>query len=192
MRGRYYFPFGQPFTSLKLKICIQPNKFIILLAMNPNSKLIVYGMIGPMGSGKTTLALKIAKETGALFQSLDGTIKSFNEPIGDLAGYERLMPKALDLMYTNSLNALKNERDVVFDVARWPWLMDLANEVDANIQIYHFNISTEERWRRVQKRNHEKIENVYHFTMSKEEFDRQDPRRNLPSPMPGLTLIEVT
>jgi predicted kinase len=160
--------------------------------MNPSSKLTVYGMIGPMGSGKTTLALKIANETGALFQSLDGTIKDLNEPIGDLAGYERLMPKALEKMYTKALAALKSGRHVVFDVARWPWLMELANEVDAKIEIYHFNISTEERWRRVQKRNHEKPENVYHFTMSKEEFDRQDPRRHLPSPIPGLTLIEVT
>ncbi len=36
------------------------------------------------------------KKTGALLQSLDGAIKVLNEPIGDLAGYERLMPKALD------------------------------------------------------------------------------------------------
>lgn len=115
--------------------------------MNPNSPLTVYGMVGPMGSGKTTLALKIAKETGALFQTLDGTIKDFNEPIGDLAGYERLMPKALDLMYANALAALKSGRHVVFDVARWPRLMDLANEADAKIEIYYFDISKEERWR---------------------------------------------
>lgn len=56
--------------------------------MNPNSPLTIYAMVGPMGSGKTTLALKIAKEHGALFQSLDGTIKAFNEPIGDLQGYK--------------------------------------------------------------------------------------------------------
>ena len=161
------------------------------ISMNPNSPLTVYGMIGPMGSGKTTLALKIANETGALFQSLDGTIKSFNEPIGDLQGYERLMPKALDRMYANALAALKSGRHVVFDVARWPWLMELANEVDAKIEIYYFDISKEERWRRVQKRNNEKPANVYHFTMSKEEFDAQDPRRNLPAAMPGLTLIRV-
>jgi len=52
--------------------------------MTKNSKPTIYGMVGPMGSGKTTLALKIARERGALFQSLDGTIKNFNEPIGDL------------------------------------------------------------------------------------------------------------
>lgn len=160
--------------------------------MNPNSHLTVYGMIGPMGSGKTTLALKIAKETGALFQTLDGTIKGFNEPIGDLKGYERLMPKALDLMYANALAALKSGRHVVFDVARWPWLMDLASEADAKIEIYYFEISQEERWRRVQKRNQEKPEGVYHWTMSKEEFDAQDPTRKLPEPMPGLKLIKVT
>ena len=160
--------------------------------MNPNSPLTVYGMIGPMGSGKTTLALKIAKETDALFQSLDGVIKGLNEPIGDLAGYERLMPKALNLMYANALAALKSGRHVVFDVARWPWIMELAIEAGAKIEIYYFDISKEERWRRVQKRNQEKPENIYHWTMSKEEFDAQDPRRNLPDSLPGLKLIKVT
>ncbi len=52
--------------------------------MNPDSPLTIYAMAGPMGSGKTTLALKIAKEQNAFFQSLDGTIKNLNEPIGDL------------------------------------------------------------------------------------------------------------
>lgn len=160
--------------------------------MNPKSPLTVYGMIGPMGSGKTTLALKIAKETGALFQTLDGTIKDFNEPVEDLQGYERLMPKALDVMYAKALAALKSGRHVVFDVARWPWMMELANEADAKIEIYYFEISKEERWRRVQKRNQEKQEGVYHWTMSKEEFEAQDPTRKLPDTMPGLTLIKVT
>ena len=160
--------------------------------MNPRSPLTIYAMIGPMGSGKTTLALKIAEEKGAFFQSLDGTIKSFNEPVGDLNGYERLMPRALDLMYSRALEALKKDQSVVFDIGRWPWLMELANEVDAKIEVYHFEISTEERWRRVQKRNQLKPENVYYFTMDKEEFDRQNSHRQPPPPMPGLTVIQIT
>lgn len=160
--------------------------------MNPNSPLTVYAMVGPMGSGKTTLALKIAKEKGAFFQSLDGTIKNFNEPIGDLQGYEKLMPRALDLMFARALEALKKGQPVVFDVGRWPWLKELANAVDAKIEIYYFDIPAEERWRRVQQRNREKPENVYHWTMSKEEFDSQDPRRNVPPLEPGLTIIEIT
>src|SRR3989344_5486164 len=129
--------------------------------MNPNSQLTVYAMVGPMGSGKTTMALKIEKVQNALFQSLDGTIKNLNQPIGDLKGYERLMPIALDIMY-------------------------------AKVEIYHFEISNEERWRRVQRRNHEKPENVYHFTMSKEEFEAQNSHRQLPPPMPGLKVIKIT
>jgi len=160
--------------------------------MNPDSSLTIYATVGPMGSGKTTLALKIAKEQGALFQTLDGTIKSFNEPIGDLKGYERLMPKALDLMFSRALQALKSGQSVVFDVARWPWLIELADAANTKIEVYHFEIPTEERWRRVQKRNTEKAENVYHWTMSKEEFDAQDPHREVPPSRPGLKIVRIT
>jgi predicted kinase len=160
--------------------------------MNPKSPLTIYAMVGPMGSGKTTLALKIAKEQNALFQSLDGAIKNLNQPIGDLKGYESLMPKALEIMFANALEALKSGRSVVFDVGRWPWLVELAQAANAKIEVYHFEISAEERWRRVQKRNQEKEENVYHFTMSKEEFDAQNPNRQVPPAMPGLTVFKIT
>lgn len=101
------------------------------------------------------------------------------------------MPKALNLMYTRALQALGKGQSVVFDVGRWPWLMQLADEADAKIEIYYFEISAEERWKRVQKRNTEKPENVYHWTMSNEEFEAQDPSRNLPAIVPGLKLIKV-
>ncbi|MBK7891656.1 MAG: AAA family ATPase [Bdellovibrionales bacterium] len=160
--------------------------------MNPNSPLTIYGMVGPMGSGKTTMALKIAKEKGALFGSLDGTIKSFNQPIHDLKDYESHMQRALDLLYARALAALKEGQSVVFDVGRWSWLKELADEAGAKIEIYYFEIPAEERWRRVQKRNQEKPENVYHFTMSKEEFDSQNPHHAPPLPTPGLTVIKIT
>lgn len=160
--------------------------------MNPNSPLTIYGMIGPMGSGKTSLALKIANDHGAFFQSLDGTIKGFNEQIGSLEGYERLMPNALNLMFSRALEALKNGQSVVFDVARWPWLKELADTAEVKIEIYYFEISPEERWRRVQKRNQEKPDGIYHWTMSKEEFDAQDTTLRLPELMPGLKLVKVS
>lgn len=149
-------------------------------------------MVGAMGAGKTTLALKIAKEKGALFGSLDGTIKSFNQPIKDLKNYESHMEKALEILFSKAVDALKKGQSVVFDVGRWPWLKDLADATNAKIEIYYFEISTEERWRRVQKRNAEKPEGVYHWTMSKEEFDRQDFVRKLPPPMAGLKLIKFS
>lgn len=145
-----------------------------------------------MGSGKTTLALKIANENRALFQSLDGTIKSFGEPVRDLQDYENLMPKALDLMFSNALAALKSGQSVVFDVGRWTWLQELAEAADAKIELYRFEISAEERWRRVQKRNAEKPEGVFHFPMSKEEFDAQNGVSPMPPPTPGLKIVIVT
>lgn len=102
------------------------------------------------------------------------------------------MPRALDLMYQKALEALKGGQSVVFDVGRWPWLIELANAADAKIEVCHFEISAEERWRRVQQRNHEKPQDVYHFTMSKEEFDQQNPHRDLSLEAPGLKIIKIS
>jgi predicted kinase len=148
--------------------------------------------VGLMGSGKTTMALKIAKEQGAFFQSLDGTIKSFGEPVKSLENYERLMTRALDTMFSRALVALKSGQSVVFDVGRMTWIKELAEAADAKIEVYYFDISIEERWRRVQKRNQEKVANVYHWTMSKSEFEAQGPLSQLPPPAPGLKIITIT
>ncbi len=150
-------------------------------------------MIGPMGSGKTTLARKIEKEKQAIFFSLDGTIKSFNQPIRTLQDYELYVDKARQIMLAGAKSSFESGKSVVFDVAGpWPELKKMAKEHLVQIEIYVFEIPTEVRWERVQKRNLEKPEGVYHFTMSREEFDRQETSRNVPPEEVGIRIIKVT
>lgn len=146
-----------------------------------------------MGSGKTTMARKIEKEQSAVFFSLDGTIKSFNQPIKDINDYESHMDRAHDIMINGATEAIKNGKDVVFDIGGpWPRVKDLATALDVKIVIYHFDIPAEERWRRVQQRNQDKPEGIYHFTMYKHEFDSQNPIRPAPPEEPGLKVIKIT
>ena len=92
--------------------------------------LIIYAMVGPMGSGKTTLALEISKSQGEHFYSLDNTIREFGLPILDLAGYERLMVKALEIIGLNAKESLRQKIPVVLDfgggMAHWQWLKSIA------------------------------------------------------------------
>ena len=161
--------------------------------MNPNSLVTIYAMIGAMGSGKTTMALKIAKEYDAAFFSLDGTIKSFNQPIRNLNDYESHIEKAREIMTSRATDFLNKGKSVVFDIGGpWSWLKSMADATFSKVEIYHFEISDEERWRRVQKRNQERRENSYHFTMSKDEFDNQSHSRQPPTLIPGLKIIKIT
>ncbi len=174
--------------------CLDTNIEIDLnKLMNPNSPLTIYAMIGAIGSGKTTLARKISVEQNAEFFSLDGTIKSFNVPIKTIYDYELHMEKAREIMTSKAIEWLNKGRSVVFDIGGpWPWLKGMADFTDTKIEIYLFEISSEERWRRVQKRNLEKPEGIYHFTMTKEEFDSQNPMRGAPPLVPGLKVIKIT
>ena len=150
-------------------------------------------MAGPMGSGKTTRALRIAAETGARFLSLDRTIRDFNKPLRDLTDYESLMKEALEVLAPDALQALKGNRSVVFDfgggMAHWPWLSSLAKKVGAKIEIYHFDVALEERRRRVQKRNVEKPDGVYFFTVSDDEFSQSKTKTDLPPEGDEVTVI---
>src|SRR5687767_6331209 len=136
--------------------------------MNPNSELTIYLMVGAMGSGKTTMARKIEMEKKAVFFSLDGIIKSFGHPIKNIEDYERHMARAHEIMLSGAAEAIKDGKNVVFDIGGpWPRVKELATALNVKIEIYHFDVSPEERWRRVQRRNEEKPEGVYHFTMYK-------------------------
>lgn len=145
---------------------------VVLLQLRSSMKhpLTIYAMTGPMGSGKTTLALEIAQKKSASFYSLDKTIKDFDVPINDIEDYEFHMIKALEMIRTKAIESLNIDKSVVFDFGggmfHWNWLKGIADATGAWIEIYKFHVPLELRLARVKKRNLEKPKDVYHWIMS--------------------------
>jgi predicted kinase len=153
-------------------------------------------MVGPMGSGKTTLALKLSKDRGAQFYSLDKTIREFGLPVRNVQDYETHMAKALEIIASHSIQALKGGTPVVLDfgggMGHWNWLKDIADSTGANIEIYHFEVPLEMRLERVRKRNEEKPADVYQFTMTDKEVVASKPTRETPLPSERVKIIKIT
>ena len=128
----------------------------------------IYALTGGNGSGKTTFALKISKEKGALFFSLDKTIKDFNQVINSYEDYMAHYQRALNLMSEKAVAHLKQGGSVVFDfgggLSSRSWLNQIAKMGDAKIEIFHLEVSLNERLRRIQNRNNEKNNDVFFFT----------------------------
>lgn len=156
-------------------------------------KSLIYAMTGGNGAGKTTYALKLSKEKGAKFFSLDKTIKDFNQPIQSYEDYMLYFQQALDLMSSQAVQFLKNGDSVVFDfgggLSSREWLKQIAKLSGAKVEIYHLEVPLEERRRRIKKRNLEKQENIYFFNMNDEHFDKQN--KEDPPPPPAESGIEV-
>ncbi len=151
--------------------------------MKNKSKRIIYALTGGNGSGKTTFALKISKENGAAFFSLDKIIKDFNQSIQSYEDYMSHFQRALDLIFTRAISVLKGGGSVVLDfgggISTRPWLKQIAKVSGAEIEIFHLEVPLEERRRRIQQRNKNKDTDVYSFHMSDEEFDlhnKSDPQ----------------
>lgn len=163
--------------------------------MHKNLNIKIYAMVGAMGSGKTTLALKISREKGAHFYSLDKTIKNFNVPIKSLTDYENNMKKALDILSLEAIETLKSGKSVVFDfgggIGHWNWLKNIADTTDVDIEIYYFEIPLEVRLERVRKRNSEKPKDIYHFIMSDEEVMASKTSREIPLPSDRVKIIKL-
>jgi predicted kinase len=159
-------------------------------------KPLIYAMTGGNGSGKTTFALKISKEKGAKFFSLDKTIKDFNQPIQSYEDYMVYFQQALDFMSSQAVQFLKEGHSVVFDfgggVATRGWLKHIARSSGAEVEIYHLEVPIDERRRRIQKRNLEKQKDVYFFHMDDEHFNNQN-KEDSPGPPaePGIKVIRM-
>ncbi len=152
-------------------------------------------MVGPMGSGKTTLALKIAKDKNANYYSLDKTIKKFNVPIRNINDYEIHMVKALEMIRDGAIQALRGGIPVVLDfgggLSHWEWLKNIADSTNAFIEIYHFDVPLEVRLARVKKRNEEKPKDIFHFVMNEEEVIASKSIREPPPPSDKVKIIKI-
>ncbi len=159
-------------------------------------KPLIFAMTGGNGSGKTTYALKISREKGAQFFSLDKTIKDFNQPIQSYEDYMFYFQQALDLMSSQAIQFLKDGGSVVFDfgggISSREWLKQIAKSCGAEVEIYHLEVPLEERRRRIQKRNLEKPKDVYFFHMDDDEFARHN-KEDPPAPPAesGINVIRV-
>ncbi len=157
---------------------------------------LIYAMTGGNGSGKTTYALKIAKEKSAQFFSLDKTIKGFNKPIQSYEDYMLYFQQALDSMSLQAVQFLKEGHSVVFDFGGGlftrAWLREIAKSAGAKIEIYHLEVPLEQRRLRIKKRNFEKQENVFFFYMDDEEFDKHNKEDPSPPPSePGIEVVRI-
>lgn len=156
----------------------------------------IYAMTGGNGAGKTTYALKISREKGAQFFSLDKTIKDFNQPIQSYEDYMSFYQRALDLMSSKAVQLLKEGTSVVFDFgggkSSRDWLRHISVSSGAEVEIFHLEVPLAERKLRIQQRNREKNKDVYFFYMTDEHFDQENQADPPPPPEEdGIKVIRI-
>ena len=137
---------------------------------------IIYAVAGQMGSGKTTLARKLAQEKKALFFSTDQWIANLGVPIGSHENYAKYYTGLRDRIFEVAKQALSLEVPVVFDFGvNLPngraGLQKFASACGADLEIYHVSVPTEICRERVRERNIKKPEDIFSFTFSDEDFD---------------------
>ena len=138
-----------------------------------------YLITGGTGAGKTTYALKIARETGAIRFSIDDWMTTLfwmdsPEPISFDWAMERI-GRAEAQIWDTALQTLRQGLPVILDLgftkaAHRQKFYDLANEANIEAVLHWVDISSDERWRRVQLRNAEKGE-TYAMDVPREMFD---------------------
>lgn len=149
-------------------------------------------MAGPIGSGKTTYAKRLAAEKNAAFLSIDEQLKHLGHPIRNTADYEEHYFGMRDVIAKLSLEILSRGVSVVLDfggtAGHWNWLKSLADEANADVEIYNLIVPLEVRRERVKARNSEP-DAIFRF--SAEEFDSMPTESTTPKEQPGLKVIEV-
>lgn len=130
----------------------------------------LYAMTGLIGAGKTTFAKKLSKEKKAVVFLIDHHIRQLGRPINSIEDYDKCYFGVTNIISDVACQLLKLGQSVVLDfggnVGQWEWLSAIADQTDANIEIFHLLGPFEVRKQRVQKRNLEPGE----FNFSDEEF----------------------
>ncbi|MBC7753700.1 MAG: ATP-binding protein [Moraxellaceae bacterium] len=155
-----------------------------------------YAIAGHIGSGKTTLARKLAKEKQALFFSTDQWIASLGVPIRSHEVYAKYYTVIRDRIFEVAQQALHLEVPVVFDFGvnspkGRAGLQKFAPAADADLEIYHASVPIEVCREGVRERNKNKSQDIFSFTCLDDDFDFISKDYEPPTSNEGATVIEV-
>jgi len=144
-----------------------------------SSRSRVYLITGGTGAGKTTYAISLAKETGAIRFSIDDWMTTLfwmdsPDPISFDWAMERIN-RAERQIWETARQALEQGLSVILDLGftkavHRQKFYDLAKFAGTEFALHWVDVSPEERWRRVQFRNAEKGE-TYAMNVPREMFD---------------------
>lgn len=149
----------------------------------------VFLITGGTGAGKTTYALKLAQETGAIRFSIDDWMTTLfwmdsPDPISFEWAMERI-GRTEAQMWETAQQVLAQGLSVILDLgftkaAHRQKFYDLAKTADTEASLHWVDISPEERWRRVESRNAEKGE-TFAMEVPREMFDFMENEWEAPS-----------
>jgi len=149
----------------------------------------VYLITGGTGAGKTTYALKLAQEMGAIRFSIDDWMTTLfwmdsPDPISFEWAMERI-GRAEEQMWETAQHVLAQGLSVILDLgftktAHRQKFYDLARVAEIEALLHWVDISPQERWRRVESRNAEKGE-TFAMEVPREMFDFMENEWEAPS-----------
>lgn len=143
---------------------------------------------GPIGAGKTTYSLSIAKEIGAIRFSIDPWMQTlFSQDMTELdyAWMIERVNRCYAQIWQVGEQILELDGKVVLDLGfttkqeRERFSM-LANKLGVDAEVHYLNAPKEIRKKRIKKRNAEKDPNVYSFEVTDFMFNFMEPRYEIP------------
>jgi predicted kinase len=164
-----------------------------MVSMSENRKPVAHIVIGFIGSGKTTFARRLEKETGAVrFTKDEWMVRLFgNTPPDDR--FEEYDSKMASLATDMALACLKAGTDVVIDEGFWvkeqrDEIIEKVKEVGAVPKVYYLKVPLEVMKARTLKRTEEPPPDS--FTIDEESFNHYWTFFQPPDKDEEFTLIE--
>ncbi|MBX3502970.1 MAG: ATP-binding protein [Alphaproteobacteria bacterium] len=141
--------------------------------------MILHLICGSTGAGKTTYALELCRQTGAVHFSIDEWMVSLYGPDApqppDWGWISTRVRRCEDLIAILALQTAGRGVPAVLDLsflraADRKRFADKAREAGVPVKLHHVDVAADERWRRVQERNDRKGE-TYRLAVTRFMFD---------------------
>jgi predicted kinase len=150
------------------------------------NKLII--VCGQTGAGKTTHATKICAELNAIKFSIDPwmqTLFSKDMKSLDFSWMMERVERCQEQIWEVAMQILNNGGSVVLDLgfttkSQRQLFVQKAHQLKIQSEVHYIEASTENRQKRVKKRNDEKDPAVYSFEVTDQMFTFMEPRFEYP------------